>query len=280
MNTKEKLYSRLLESFPVKVLKDSFNLEGAKKNVIIDVLKSNSYALIDNFVKKNFGFTHQHVVVLEMSSLIKSSQNRLLNGSKIFSNFTKRTSSWVYLHNTKLTYFDTLIGIEKELEFLIPVKIETSNKVMKVYYNTLARDISSYFKHKIYPNRAGNLEEEIINEIKLNLIQTIFKYDLNKGVKFLWENDYIDAVVVKNKKSKSVKVERMDESFTFKVQYPKDWVNIMLTPIQKTKFVGIKGVDGMKMFDIDPTKGVLSVSSFSDYENSVENLLDLILQNN
>lgn len=280
MNSASELLIRLLEGYPVDLLKSFFGYKGNKESVIIDIVKNNNPSQIEQFVADYFGHIHQHVIIRELNSGIGQSLGVLMAGKNIIKKVSQRKSNWFYLHKTSLSYFNPLSGKNEDLEFFVPVKIETFGKIMIIYYNILARDIQTYFKHKIYSNRSNNLESQILDEINSNLGQITYKYDLNKGVKFLWNADYLDAVIVKNKKSKSVKVERMDQNFTYKKHYIKDWNNLMLTPIQKTKFVALNPLIEAKIFDIDPTNGTLNFSNFLPTNKGVEKLVYLILQNN
>ena len=146
-------------------------------------------------------------------------------------------------------------------------------------YNTLARDIKTYFSHAVFPLRASNLEEEITDDIRSNYSKPILKFDLNKGIKYLWDKDYIDGLVVKNRKSKSIRQDRMDENYMYKKSYPTDWKALMGMPIQKSKFKVIKK-GGLNHFESNPSIGFIGVTIHSDSANDVDNLITLILKHN
>lgn len=279
MNSSNDLYSRLLEGFPVNELKAYFGIDGTKEEVVDNIISNESTSNIENFIIDYFGYLHQHILVFELNSRLNNPSD-LMSSKRIFRSVNSRNSSWLYLHKTKVTFFNPNTGNDESLEFLIPVKVEVISRKVIVHFNTLARDIRTYFDHNIYPNRFGNLEEEIISDVRNNVGQTLFSLDLNVGIKRLWTIDEIDAISVKNKKSRSIKQERMDQSFTYKKQYPAEWAELMLTPIRKTKFIPLTSQIDVHLFDCDPSIGYIGITNYSNTNNSVKNLVDLILSNN
>lgn len=281
MNSQKELEKRLLEGFSASILRSHFNEDGNKNDVISNILKTKNSSQIESFVSDKFGTLHQHIYLLEKNSKNISSISNLLTGGKcIFKNIGTSKGKWVFLYKIDLSYFCTQTNQTQKLLFLVPVKIEATSKKLILFFNTLARDLKSYFNYQIYPNRMPNLETIILDDLKSNISQTLYPLDLNKGIKYLWTIDYLDAFSVRNKKSKSMKQERMDENFTFKKQYPQEWKNIMLTPIEKTKFVCLKSKPFVERFECNPNKGFISVTSYSEFDISVNKLVSLILKNN
>jgi hypothetical protein len=281
MNGQKELEERLLEGFSASILRSHFSIDGTKKNVIDSILRTKSSKQIESFVANKFGTLHQHIYALEKSSkMFSPSANLLTKGKCLYKNVGAASGKWIYLYNIDLSYYCTQTFKIQNLSFLLPVKIESTPKRVLLYFNTLARDLKSYFNYQVYPNRTPNLENIILDDLKSNLVQTLFPLDLNKGIKELWKVDYLDALSVRNKKSKSMRQERMDEDLTFKKQYPNEWSDIMLTPIQKTKFISLKSKPFVERFECNPSIGFIGITSYSEFDVDVNKLVSLILKNN
>lgn len=244
-------------------------------------MSNNTDISIQKFVNDNFNLLHQHIRVYEINHRISSSFKKIMDGECINYAHNTNTTEWTYLHKTQVHYYDTDKDSKAHIEFLVPVRILNRGKKLLIQYNTFARDIKSYFNYTIYVDRMGNPENEIMENINHNFSNPIFKLDLNKGVKYLWENDVIDAVIVKNRESKSIRQERMDESFTYKKSYPDAWVDLMKTPIQKTRFISlIQSKIPLNHFECNPSDGFVGVSIHANTNNEVIDLLNLILRHN
>jgi len=279
MNSNEELYERLLEAFPVDLLRDYFELPGKKEEVIAKIVNNHIISDIDNFIYGHYGHLHQHIYNRELSKTIDTSKKDIIHGKLLNHKHTSTKGEWIYLHKTRYQYWDTKSSTYEYLEFLIPVKIKIKGKTMSVSYNTLSRDIKVYFQHTIFPTKSPDIAEDVIGDFKNNYSGVVFLLDLNKGIKYLWENDYLDGMVVQNRKAKSIRRDRMDENFLYKVAYPKDWDNLMLTPIQKTRFKVLKEID-MEHFECNPTTGYLNIGLFSQDADTIDDLLNLILKYN
>ncbi len=280
MNSINELYTRLLEGFPVKELKSYFGVSGTKIEIVKYIVANHDHEHINKFICDCFGYIHQHVNIYEVNKKIPVSTKDVLSGKCILYESNSVNATWIYLIKTKVLFYSTHTTQEEELHFLLPVKIENKGKKLIVRFNTFARDINTYFDYTVYPKRIGSIEYFIFDDFKNYISQVIFKLDLNKGVKKLWETDYFDGLIVKNKNSKSIRQERMDEDFTFKKQYPKEWKSLMKTPIQKTRFAILKKKLSIKHFECNPSTGSLGFNVHPEFEGDISKLISLILKNN
>lgn len=281
MNSRKDLLGRLLDAFPISILKEKFELDGLKDIVIDEIVNGFNEDQIKEFIVDNFNILHQHINILEINQKIPPAIKKLMDGELLIHIPGINVSEWVYFHKAIIRYYDTNSEKSEIMEFMIPVKITNRGKIIIVHHNTFARDIKSYFEYPIYIDRMGSPENEILENIKHNYNKPMFKLDLNKGIKYLWENDFIDAVLVKNRQAKSIRQERMDENYTYKKSYPKDWEDLMKTPIQKTKFLSLNRQEiSLHHFDCNPSTGYIGSSIHAETVDEIKDLLKLILRYN
>lgn len=279
MNSRNELLGRTLEAFPKDLLQEYFNASGKKEEIIEFVIQNFSEVDIKAFICENFNFLHLTINVFEINKRIPSSITKLMDGECLKFNSTSRTREWIYLHKIFIEYYNTNTGKKEKIEFLIPVRIFNKGKKLTVYQNTFQRDINAYFEQTIFLEK-GARYIGVVDNIKNNYNKTLFNLDLNKGIKHLWENDFVDAMVVKSRQSKSIRQDRMDENYLYKASYPDKWVELMKTPIQQTKFKSISSHICLDHFDCNPSTGNLGLTFHPGSENEITELIELILRHN
>lgn len=279
MNSTSELYKRMLESFPVSLLKFHFQCDGTKNDVIEYIVKTIPLNKIDEFVCSGFGHLHQRIFIREVKNRSLLKQPVIMSDQLLDRDTQNSGVTWFYLHKAFFHYYDTKSDTKEVLEFLVPVKIRHKGIKLIVSINTFARDIKTYFDYPVFPLPSYKIEDVVFNDIRSNCSQVILKLDLNKGIKYLWENDVIDGLDVKHRQSKSIRSDRMDENYTYKISYPNDWKDLMQTPIQKTKFKLIKN-SGLRYFECNPSTGFIGLTIHPDNDTELNDLLDLILKHN
>lgn len=286
MNTEDSISSRLLEAAPAKILKEEFSLEGSNhKDAISEVVKSSNQNIIRNFIFDHFGYLHQHIFVYTLNnqlpvnwtpdrSLVHSTAH--YGDNKIFN----------LLFEIKFKLFNLTAGQEQELIFECPVQINIKDEIFILKISTLERTIGKYFSNQVFPMGKDMDESNIIYLVK-NMLPAGFSLetcDLNKGVKFLWDKDFVDAGYIKHRKSKSVATQAMDENNLLKKTYPLDYIEIIKDPLDKSIFLVIDKTvdisDYISRFNIEPTRGKITITRFADKNESVDNLIVKIIDNN
>ena len=280
MNSKEELLERTLEAFPHDLLKHHFDVDGKKDETVKKITQQNSSEIVKEFLCDFFNFLHLNISVYELNSKIPKSVKKIMNGECIKFKSSKKYKEWIYLHKTTIDFYDTKEGKSNSIEFLIPVKIINKGKKLIIYQNIFKRDINSYFEQTIFLEKRKNIELGVIDNIKHHYNKSIFILDLNKGVKYLWEKDFIDAKVVKHRESKSIRQDRMDEDYLYKASYPDEWEDLMKTPIQKTKFKSLSSDISLDHFDCNPSTGFVGVSFHPNSDDEIVSLINLILKYN
>ena len=109
----------------------------------------------------------------------------------------------------------------------------------------------------------------------------ISTYDINKGIKHLWEKDKIDSRYAKWKKDKSTTTETMDEDYTLKKHYHAIYLDLIKSPLNKMVFKYLLG-DGVfcDHFSADPSSGQISIPLYPGNANQITNVINEILANN
>ncbi|WP_239786172.1 hypothetical protein, partial [Tenacibaculum finnmarkense] len=126
-------------------------------------------------------------------------------------------------------------------------------------------------------------DEDVVIESICKYFRSFSPYccDLNKGIKFLWNNDVIDSKYASWKKSKSTTTETMDEDYTLKSQYPDAFKDLMNSPLKKTVFKYLlKDEDFPDHFTIEPSVGKISFPLYPKNEKQSKNVVTKIISNN
>ncbi|TPN84054.1 hypothetical protein [Aquimarina algicola] len=278
----EKLLFRLLEAFPVKVLKQHFSLNEVKREkLIIKIMTSFSEAEIISFCFQNFGFLKQHIYVVSPNHKLQSNwtpvpkyfvSNAQIEGQKAYN----------LLFTATYDVFNSSKNQKEQIHFYVPTQIRSYEGYLIISINILERSISNYNGDTLVLLTKRLDESMYIDQINESLPKgiSVVSSDLNKGIKALWHEDYVDAAYVKFKKSKSTSTEAMDEANTLKVIYPDVYQKIMASPIDKKVLKVLDKTSVVKRFAIEPFKGKISISRFSDTNNAIVELVNLILSKN
>lgn len=276
------LLFRLLESFPVRIMKHHFGISELKREALIkEIIKTFSEANILNFCFDSFGYLKQHIYIVSPNKEIKS------NWIPVPENFVSTISlNGKKHHNLMFTVvydvFNATKNKKEHINFYLPVQIRKFENYLVLSINILERSLSNYTGDNLIVLTKRLDENVYIDRIKKSLPKdiTFVSSDLNKGIKSLWEEDYVDAAYVKFKKSKSTSTETMDETNTVKVIYPEIYKKIMASPIDKEVLNVLHKGEGIRRFSIEPSRGKISVNRFSENDTAVIELVNLILSKN
>lgn len=284
INSRIEIIKRLLQGFSVKYLREIFNIDGsirAQNDIIYNILKGNDEATILKIIFKNYDLLKQYIYFFDIQGKIP---DNLLEKHPFLHKIEKKSKNnkvFEFLFKEDYGILNVDTGKVQNISFLRPVVVEMKGLQAIVSVNILERDLSSIIKAKaIYVNRKSN-ENHIIESIS-TFDKTVFfiKRDLNKGIKYLWENDYIDAYKVKFKKTKSTSSEVMDETHLVKAQIPELYTEIMKSPLDSTVFKYLKNDDFVKHFTANPREGFISFNTFPTSKEGIKSIVKLIIQNN
>lgn len=290
MNSNVGLSKRILSLFPVKAIKDHFvNAHGTTQGVLIaDIASKYPPKDISKFALDNINISKQHIYIFELNKKFKVSDIDV-GAFPVKIEFQSHTASEVHflcLPKVKYSVITTLpTYLQSELHFLQPLLVRFTGKYLIFQATILEKNIEHYFVNmgKVFVADKLNEEEKFIGEILKYLQQshTITTCDLHKGVKYLWDNNVIDSMSVRYRKSKSSSSEVMDEGYTVKQQYPDIFATLMSSPLNKTIFKYLRADNKLcRHFSVEPKLGNMSVAIYPDDANQIKETIDEILQNN
>jgi hypothetical protein len=287
MNTQADILARLLRLFPVKKIKDNWEKKGNKDDLVADIAGKSSASSIYNFAEQNSGLTKQLICVRRNEKTpIKDLPDAVLSSAAWSCSDTKPSRAQ-YFYLVDLIYNVILQDpLEKtELRFKWPVKVVFEKNYLLIYITLMEQNVKTY-----YPDNRSAIvsskdkdEDDIVREIcrTLKIDFDDSAVDLNKGIKFLWDQDLFDAFNTKFKKSTSTSSEAMDKGKLLKRDNPKDYATLVSRPLLKTGFQFLKKSDNYpNHFVANPTFGEIWIPTYSETTNISENVIREILKHN
>lgn len=284
LNSNIEITNRLIQAFSVNDLKEIFNIDGSiriQKDVIYNVLKGNDDATIKKQLFKNFNLLKQYVYFYDIQGKVPAELFK--DHQFLYDTETKSRSHKIFyfLFKEDHTFLNLDIKKIQTITFYRPVKVVIKGTLAIVSINILERDMSAIVKAKTAAvNRKLNDNEILESLLTYDKEIHFLKKDLNKGIKYLWENNTIDAYKVKFKKSKSTSSEIMDEDNLIKKQMPELYEEIMKSPLDTTVFKYLLNDEYLKHFTANPRDGILSFNTFPTSKEGIETIVKLIVQNN
>ncbi|MEM5565708.1 hypothetical protein WNY78_11365 [Psychroserpens sp. AS72] len=283
MNIERDVLSRLLKSYPVSSLRTYFDLTGLRQDDLVeDVLSSRTRGEILIFAFEQFGYLHQHIYIFDLNTTASSTFN-LAGGIVVSDNAVDGKRILNLTFRTEFSYFNPSSLSEEELYFMTPVIVELNGLRAVIKINILERNVNNYFNHKVFPTGRNIEDSDIIGRIRTAMggSMSFTPTDVTVGVKYLWENNFIDAAYVKFKKSRSTTTESMDEEHTLKDSMPDVYTQITSAPLDKNVFRVLEDVDEfINTFAIEPRNGKIAITRFPNMLNSADRLVQMIIDNN
>jgi hypothetical protein len=285
MNSNRNLLKRLLRLFPIKIVKEYFNEAGNATDAIEAITGSHTPQQIKDFVKNSYLITRQHIYLFHLGQTFSQTQMADFPFKIEFESHLNGEHFYFCLPIIKydITLYNPLA--EDELKFLQPVIIKIKNRTVTIHFTKIEKTVSSYYALDRLAIRRSQTKNEIENIDKITNFLTdefgLTKLDVNKGVKHLWDNDFIDGRKVQWRKNSSIATETMDEDFTFKEKYPIEYNVLTTQPLAKTLFKYLKDDDYLcSAFDSDPSSGHINIPKFPKNANQVIDVITEILTNN
>jgi len=290
MNDTIEILKRLLKQFPIVKLREYFSIDvTGQDHVIRDILlKSNNINDIFLFSEANFEYCKQHVYVFEYSGVLPSDL-KLNDTNYSYSSILNNKNTLTYFLPVSFKVFDLKTSAVINLDFLWPVRVqyytEPISKTPLILPKTtiLEKRLNDNLNDRVNLGKDFD-EKKLINKLIIELGSNgvnLEPVDLSKGIKTLLSTDVIDFTSVKFKKAKSVTTETMDEEYTIKQNYTEAYNQIMNSPLEKStcKFLS-KNEDSLPYFRTEPQIGMIGFSLFSPTLISVDNVVNLIINNN
>ena len=260
--TEEEL-QRLIGLFPLDVVKLEWpDKEGHKDDVCAEIATTASTYDILEFVDRNLLRCRQHVYVLSAPDLggppetIHEGEQELVEEG-VGALYLVRLTHSVVLNNPLE---------EVEVSFLWPIQAELRNAHLIVRFVKLQKDVGAYLdRNRIVSRGQKNVDEQAILDV-LAVEHGLTPVDIHKGVKTLWEDDFIDAYRVKFKKPSSTTIELMDEERGIKRYDPQLYELVRHASLFETVFEVLPrdGVERcVSILHIEPSKGRIAFDRYS-----------------
>jgi len=286
MNSRVELLYRLLKLYPVRAVRESFEISERKQsNVLLEVSTKGTEAAILDFAFKNFDLTKRHVYLFThkikpLSALPKT----LLSGVSPYETSTQKGSvEHFYFFDIQ---YDVILPdpLEKKLlKFKCPIYVRVQRDGrLTVQLTILEKNVAAYFNRNRPPAAISknigesNLLEKILEA--LGKYGKIERVDLTEKIKDLWKRDLVDVEYVNWKRPKSASTESMDEEYTLKEQYPKLYREIMLAPLVKVvlRLMDDRGEYGRR-FVVYPAQGKITLPSYARPNEPPDNVIKRLL---
>jgi hypothetical protein len=270
---------RLLELFPVKNLRQTFQAKGAKKEEICFAAASDAQPAqinrVAEFVDNHFSCCKQHAYVFTGDGNVPLPAG-VIDGEKVLEGALHNDSVHA-LYMSRVKYDIVLRDPLEEttLDFLWPIKIESRPPYLIVRFIVLEKNASSYFDRPTYVAGKSLNEKLALNGIGAGLKPA----DINKGIKTLWEKGVIDSTRGLFKKPHSTAQEIMDEELGIKANNPDLYQIMQESPLYTTLFDVTDENNSVREFSTDPSRGLVGFSSYSE-QGDADGIIGQIISSN
>ncbi|PRY10328.1 hypothetical protein CLV24_11456 [Pontibacter ummariensis] len=283
----EILNRRLLKLFPVKLLKEEFQVTASTQPELIDTLVyGNTDHTLREFAFDKIDCTKQHVYIYTLNRAFDSGSFSARDFPIEVLRSVRTSNGWVLHCLPKITHNVVLIEPfeTRTIDFYQPIKITLDGNRLILQFTILEKNLKAHFERNrcVYSKRM--LEESAIKDEILNHFGRNYQVDvcdMNRGVKYLWDNGLLDGKALKFKRAKSTATVTMDEEETYKEVYPEEYRETMKDPLHRTVLkYKVQDDELCDLFTIDPSKGEISFNKYPLTANQIQNVISKILANN
>lgn len=268
---------RLLDLFPVSNLRHEWPSKGLKEEVCYAAAADASDAQITRlaaFVDDNLSCCKQHVYVFSHNG-DAAPPDAILDGEKVLD---AAGAHALYLIRARYNIVLRDPLEETTLEFLWPVRIELTPQYFIVRFVVLEKNPSSYFDRPVYVGGKTVDEKAVIADITASA--PIRAADLNKGIKKLWNDGFIDSFKTRFKKTISTASEAMDEEKGIKEYNPELYSILQEAPLYTTVFQIPEDKSTIGTFSADPSHGIIGFTHYTEKKGDADVVIQHILENN
>jgi hypothetical protein len=268
--------STILDLYPVTVLRELCLAIAGKRN----------FPEIVNFVHDNFSLCKQHIYIFSNESDLTETLN--LDIPEV--EFTHQTTedfgvsrTFFYKHEVEIILREPLQ--EQKIDFVLPVRFDYLDEYVLVRFVTFERDINSLFRgRQVYLPRKSEKEKTFLDAINKTALEAKLKItsaDLHKGMKTLWEKDFMDSARVKYKTEHSVDSKSMDEKKGLRKHNLPEYERIKDSKFFNSLFETIETEDYPPIvFTVDPNKGFISFGRYTERLGDSDYVVHEILKHN
>jgi hypothetical protein len=170
----------------------------------------------------------------------------------------------------------------RKIKFLWPVRLDLTKDYAVFRLVILEKDIASQFGERGLFSRQKVIEDEAILRGFVQAAQDSPNLtDLNKGIKGLWETGNIDCIRTQYKSPISTVTEVMDEARGIRSHHRGLYKTLLTCPLFKSQFVVTSNkFSNVSSFSIDPSKGLVGFSRYSEAIGDTDHVVREILKFN
>jgi hypothetical protein len=269
--------SRVLQLFPAAALRAEWGDETKRKKEVIcsSAASDRDIPRITNFIQANFGRCRLHAYVLSPHPN-GTSPELAITGAEVL----QVIAGGPTLLMARVTYVVILQqSLQREtVNLLWPMRLEAAEGDVVLSMIVLERSPDAMYDEKISVVSRSLDEKTIIK----NLGSLGFSAsDLHKGVRALWDSDYMDAFKVKYRSPDSVVDETMDEELGIKACKPQRYEELKTTTLFMTFFHLLDQSELLiRDFMIDPSRGHLRFPRYTEDSGDADEVVRAILTEN
>ena len=167
---------------------------------------------------------------------------------------------------------------DDEIEFLWPMRIQVRKGLLILSFVVFERSVSNFF-----PRQCSILSRTIEEQAVVAGFRSLgaTTYDLHKGIKTLWKEDFMDAFKVKYKEPFALASKEMDEEIGIKAMKPEFFEELQDYTLYSTMFKVSPSADcSVKLFHADPFSGSISFPRYTEGEGDSDEVVFKILDAN
>ena len=267
---------RLLEVFPASSIKAGWpSIRGTKEEICFAAAESRDLPRILEFIYRNFNRCKQHVYIFtkpeetpDISELIPECEIvDVRNGSEVIA--ILRSEYSILLRDPPE---------ETTMDFLWPMRIDDLGELLIVRFVVMERNPCAYFDRDCYVTSRVVEEREIVLKLEASGLKRV---DLHKGIKALWQDDFMDAPRTSYKKPKSSAREIMDEERGIKEHNPELYLELQEAILFTTMFtVRPSETCSVTVFHVDPSMGYVAFPRYTEGAGDNDVVVRAILESN
>lgn len=275
---------RLLDLFPLTSLRRRWpELKGTKEELCYEIAGRRDVDTLVQFLDEYISCCRQHVYVFSHDiDRGVPPEIELIDGERILETEDNNRLRALYVIRFGYTVILKEPLEEATLEFLWPLRLEFTREHLIVRFVILEKNIGSYFEGRsLYVDRRSIEEKGVLTQIRAAFGGRLTPADLHKGVKELWEADFMDSSRTRYKKSISTASEAMDEERGIKEHNPELYAALVESPLLNTMFrVAPREGFSVTAFSVDPSEGAVTFPRYSDNPGDTDYVVNEILRHN
>jgi hypothetical protein len=285
-NSPSKITSRLLEMYPVEVLKAEYEVTGVWGDVVEQILKKTTINDLKEDALRLMGHCRQHVFVFRHDLKAGQLPNKILTQNTECENLSvdthdRKEIEYLLLNKYHFVQVKGNTAIHHRSFNWWPVKIVVRPGYLELRITIAERHNKSeppfFYSERDFDEKSivGVMFAAIGHKIGL------LPVDLNRGLKKVWESNIIDSKFITRKGAKSVDTSLMDVGYTFKKDFPERYNDLIADPLRKSVFESTNEKDGLPpSFHIDAEQGFLAFRGFPRRDDAINKIMDLLIKNN